>query len=110
MSEFKGKSRRVRCLDCTKFTGSHCAIKSAKVSSKKRRLCDLYIFKGEYENRTPPPVVRVPHVDRKTERLLKRLRKLGVVTPSGPARGTAPAAFVPTSTATSGSIERQKDE
>lgn len=84
MSEFQGASQKVRCTDCSQFSGSQCSAKNTKVSPKKRRICDLYQFKGKYENRTPLESTYIPKVDKKTRRLLNKLLKLGVVSPASP--------------------------
>jgi hypothetical protein len=79
MSQFKGSKHRVRCVDCTKWVDARCVAKGDKVSPKKKRVCPIYEFKGEYENRTPAEAMYVPHVDKKTRRALKRLAGLGIV-------------------------------
>jgi hypothetical protein len=79
MSQFEGGKLRVRCTDCTKLSGNQCTVKKTKVAPKKKRLCHLYEFKGEYENRTPVEASYVPYMDNKTKRLIKRLLKLGIV-------------------------------
>jgi len=79
MSQFEGGKFKVRCIDCTKLSGSHCEAKNTAVSPKKKRLCGQYNFKGEYENSTPAEAVYIPHVDPKTLKTLKRLAKLGIL-------------------------------
>ena len=79
MSQFEGNKLKVRCIDCTKFFGNRCAVKSTKVTPKKKRLCGVYDFKGEYENRTDAEAVYIPHVDRKTRKMIKKLLKMGVI-------------------------------
>lgn len=78
MSEFQGSNHKVRCVDCSLLSGKHCSAKKVKVSPKKRRTCDSYQFKGEYENRNPLESTYVPYVDKKTRRLLRRLMKMGI--------------------------------
>ena len=103
MAQFTG-GRKVRCTDCTKLSGKSCSVKQVKVSLKKRRLCDLYEFKGEYANRTPVDAMYVPHVDKKTRKLMKKLMDLGVV----PVQDGVP---MPSSTATAGvlGVQAQQD-
>ncbi len=79
MAQFEGSKLKVRCTDCTKLSGSHCIAKNTKVSPKKKRLCGQYNFKGEYENRTPAEAMYMPHIDKKTQRMIKKLLKMGVV-------------------------------
>jgi hypothetical protein len=86
MAEFKG-GNKVRCADCTKLSGKTCTAKSTTVSVKKRRSCGQYNFAGEYVNSTPLPATYVPHVDKKTKQLMKKLMKMGVL----PATGQRPA-------------------
>lgn len=83
MSQFEGGTAKVRCIDCTRLVGTKCGVKKAKVSIKKRRSCSKYNFKGEYENSTPLPATYVPHVDKKTKQLMKKLMKLGVMPVDG---------------------------
>lgn len=82
MSQFEG-GNKVRCVDCTKLSGKTCTAKKAKVAVKKRRTCTMYNFKGEYQNSTPLPATYVPHVDKKTKQLMKRLMKMGVMPMDG---------------------------
>ena len=82
MSEFKGSSNKVRCIDCTKFTGKICALKNVSVSPKKKRICNVYDFKGEFENRTVLESMYVPYVDKNTRKLMRKLMKLNVL-PNG---------------------------
>lgn len=79
MGQFKGSNTRVRCVDCVKLDGTHCTAKDASVSPKKHRVCSAYVFKGEYENRTPAKGVYLPPMDKKTQRMIKKLLKMGVV-------------------------------
>jgi hypothetical protein len=79
MSQFEGGKFKVRCIDCTKLSGSHCEAKNTTISPKKKRLCGQYNFKGEYENSTPAESIYIPHVEKKTLKMLKRLAKLGVL-------------------------------
>jgi len=79
MSQFEGGKSRVRCVDCTKLSGTQCSAKGTKVSPKKRRVCPSYEFKGEYTNRVPADAVYMPHMDSKTRKMIKRLLKMGVI-------------------------------
>ncbi len=83
MSEFEGGKVKVRCVDCTRLVGTKCGVKRAKVSVKKRRTCNKYNFKGEYENRDPLDATYMPHMDSNTRRMLKKLMKLGVMPNTG---------------------------
>ena len=83
MAQFEGSNRKVRCADCTKLFGTHCSAKNVKVSPKKRRLCNLYEFKGEFTNRTTAQSMYVPHVDSKTRRELRKLLNMGKIPLSG---------------------------
>jgi hypothetical protein len=85
MAQFEG-GNKVRCIDCTKLSGKTCTAKSTSVAVKKRRTCGVYEFKGEYVNSTPLPATYVPHVDKKTKKLMKQLARLGVM----PMDGRAP--------------------
>ena len=82
MSQFEGNKLKVRCIDCTKFFGNRCITKNTKVTAKKKRLCGIYEFKGEFENRTPAEAIYTPHVDRKTRRMIQKLLKMGVLSVS----------------------------
>lgn len=82
MSQFEG-GNKVRCVDCTKLAGKHCTAKNTTVSVKKRRICGQYNFAGEYVNSTPLPTTYLPHVDRKTKQLMKKLIKMGVMPMTG---------------------------
>ncbi|MBD3261593.1 MAG: hypothetical protein GF334_07930, partial [Candidatus Altiarchaeales archaeon] len=110
MSEFNGAAHKVRCVDCTKLSGNHCSIKKIKVSPKKKRLCSVYEFKGEYENRTPPEARYMPYVSKNTRRLLKKLMNLGVLPVSSdpgqvaPYGAPAPGSFQSTATAPIASV------
>lgn len=75
MSEFKGETRRVRCVDCKSFLKDRCLLKDVSVSSKKRRLCPSYTFKGEFVNRSPEDVPYIQHVDKSTKRFIRKLLK-----------------------------------
>ena len=101
MSQFEGSAQRVRCLDCTKHDDKRCSTKGCKVSPRKRRSCGSYEFKGGYENRTAPEKIRIPYVDPKTVKLMKRLMRLGLILPDG---SVAKPTEVPMSTATTGLI------
>ena len=82
MSQFQG-GNKVRCVDCTKLSGKTCTAKNTSVSVKKRRSCGVYQFSGEYVNSTPLPATYLPHVDRKTKQLMKKLMKMGVMPVTG---------------------------
>lgn len=82
MSHFEG-GNKVRCIDCTKLSGKTCTAKNTSVSVKKRRSCGVYQFSGEYVNSTPLPATYLPHVDKKTKKLLKKLAKMGVMPMTG---------------------------
>ncbi len=82
MSQFEG-GNKVRCVDCTKLSGKTCTAKNTSVSVKKRRSCGQYNFAGEYVNNTPLPATYVPHVDKKTKQMLKKLMKMGVMPMTG---------------------------
>jgi hypothetical protein len=86
-------------LDCTKHADKRCSTKGCKVSPKKRRTCGSYEFKGEYENRTTPEKIRIPYVDPKTVKLMKKLVRMGLTLPGteGSPQKTIP---MPISTAT----------
>lgn len=94
MSQFTG-GNKVRCVDCAHLSGNMCGKKSISVSPKKRRSCGVYSFKGEYENRNPPPSMYMPHVDKKTRQMIRRLIELGIV----PVREDGSMAFHPDGTA-----------
>lgn len=79
MSKFEGNKFKVRCTDCLHLSGNKCTRKGVSVSPKKRRTCSLYEFKGEYENRESLPSSYVPHMDKKTRRMVRKLLKMGVV-------------------------------
>lgn len=80
MSKFEGSFHKVRCVDCTKLFDNRCMSKKVKVSSKKRRLCNIYLFKGEFDNRKPLPAVYLPPVDKKVEKMFRKLQKMGITT------------------------------
>jgi hypothetical protein len=82
MSQFEG-GNKVRCIDCTKLSVKTCTAKNTSVSVKKRRTCGQYNFAGEYVNSTPLPATYVPHVDKKTKQILKKLMKMGVMPMTG---------------------------
>ena len=73
MSQFEGNKLKVRCADCSKFAGNRCAVKDVKVTPKKKRSCHLYEFTGTYSNREGMESIYVPHVDKKTRKMLKKL-------------------------------------
>lgn len=110
MSEFLGNSNRVRCIDCVSLTGKHCSKKNIKVSLRKRRICNVYDFKGEYINRISPEAMRVPYTDKKTRRLLRKVLNSdivpvvessdGIYKPAFGTQGTDKALVMPRSTAT----------
>ena len=79
MSQFEGSKVKVRCTDCSKLSGIHCIAKNTTVSPKKKRVCSTYVFKGEYENRIPAAAIYMPHIDKKTKKMIKRLLDMGVV-------------------------------
>jgi hypothetical protein len=91
MSKFTGESSKVRCVDCLHLSGNMCSRKDISVSPKKRRSCTTYKFKGEYQNRTPVPSIYVPHVDKATRKMIRRLMELGIV----PVREDGSLAFHP---------------
>jgi hypothetical protein len=78
MSQFEG-GNKVRCADCSRLAGNRCGAKNTKVSVKKRRKCDTYVFKGQYENRQPSEATYVPYTDKKIRKMIKRLIKLGIM-------------------------------
>ena len=79
MPQFEGNKLKVRCVDCTSLSGNHCSVKNTKVAPKKRRVCGVYQFKGEFENRSPEVVPYVPHVDKKTRKMIQKLLNMGTV-------------------------------
>ncbi len=79
MSTFNGDGLKVRCIDCTHFSGKKCATKNVKTSAKKRRTCNLYKFKGSFENREPAVALYIPYVSPQTRKLQKKMEKLGVI-------------------------------
>lgn len=78
MSQFTGSNTKVRCVDCSHFSGSLCSKKNTKVAPRKRRVCAVYGFKGEYENREAIPGRYMPSLDKKTRRFLKRMYQMGI--------------------------------
>lgn len=106
MSEFKGGSK-VRCVDCTRLEGNRCSVKDTKVAPRKRRVCGSYQFTGEFQNRTSPESVYMPYVDKNTQRMIKRLMKLGI-TPVASGPEGVPEGYkripMPQSTATAGIV------
>jgi hypothetical protein len=107
MAEFKGKGLKVRCIDCAKLVDGKCSVKGALVSSKKKRLCASYDFKGEYENRTPAAAIYSPYMDRKTRKRINRLINMGITPVSAPLDAENPEGYekvktlsMPRSTAT----------
>lgn len=91
MSQFQGSTVRVRCADCAKFSEGRCLAKDASVAARKRRTCTAYVFKGEFQNRTPLESVYFPPVDKKTRKMIQKLIALGVV----PVAGNQPVAVGP---------------
>jgi hypothetical protein len=79
MGQFKGSNIRVRCVDCVKLDGTRCSAKDTSVAPKKRRVCSTYVFKGEYENRTPAEGIYMPPMDKKTRKMIEKLIRMGVV-------------------------------
>lgn len=79
MSQFEGGKIKVRCVDCTKLESGRCTAKGTKVTPKKKRTCNVYEFKGEYENRTPAESTYVPYVNKKTRKMIRRLLEMGVI-------------------------------
>ena len=107
MAEFKGNKLKVRCLDCAKLANGKCTAKNVQVSSKKRRLCPIYEFKGAYVNRTPAKAVYSPYMDRKTRKRIDRLLNMGIAPVSIPPAVKNPEGYekvktvpMPASTAT----------
>jgi len=99
------------------LVGTKCGVKRAKVSVKKRRTCSKYNFTGEYANGTPADAVYLPHVDRKTKKLLKRLAKMGVQPVGDDGTIQLKGDFyrqgemnIPTSTANAGIIDPVNDD
>jgi hypothetical protein len=90
MSTFEGGKTRVRCVDCVRLSeDGRCSSKEASVAPRKRRSCASYQFKGEYVNRTAVQGTYVPYMDKKTQRIVRRLLELGVV----PVRENSPPTF-----------------
>lgn len=83
MSQFQGSTVRVRCADCTKFSEGRCLAKDASVAARKRRTCNAYVFKGEFQNRTPLEAIYFPPVDKKTRKMIQKLISLGIVPVAG---------------------------
>src|SRR5574338_395245 len=83
MSQFQGSTVRVRCADCTKYSNGRCLAKDALVAARKRRTCTAYVFKGEFQNRTPLESVYFPPVDKKTRKMIQKLISLGIVPVAG---------------------------
>ncbi len=79
MSTFTGEGLKVRCIDCTHFSGKRCNSKNIKTSAKKRRTCSVYQFKGSFENREPADAMYIPYVSPQTRKLQKKMQKLGVI-------------------------------
>jgi len=104
MGEFTGGGTKVRCVDCTHLSGTRCARKAAPVSPKKRRICGVYDFKGEYVNRTSPQAMYMPNVDKSVQRLLRKLLRNNII--PVPAAGKEYKQFeMPKSTATAGVLQ-----
>ena len=82
MAQFEG-GNKVRCADCTKLSGKTCTAKNTAVAIKKRRACGQYNFAGEYVNNTPLPTTYMPPVDKKAERLMRKLMKMGFLPMTG---------------------------
>ena len=117
MSQFEGSKLKARCTDCTKLSGNHCTAKNTTVTPKKRRRCTAYEFKGEYENRVPAAALYMPHVDKKTQRLIRKLLRMGVVPVAEAGSVEVQDGFartktltMPTSTATAALIETKVEE
>ena len=104
MGEFTGGTSKVRCVDCNYLLGTRCSKKNNKVSPRKRRSCTIYDFKGEYINRVSPEALRVPYTDKSTQRLLRRMLKLGIipVTETANQESIYKPILMPQSTATAG--------
>lgn len=79
MSQFNGGKNKVRCVDCQLLTGNLCKAKGVGVSSKKRRICTTYQFKGSFQNREPLPGTYVPQIDKSTRRLIRKMAELGII-------------------------------
>lgn len=101
MSEFGGGKVKVRCVDCTHLSGRHCGLKDAKVSPKKHRTCGVYNFKGEYVNRTSPPAMYIPNLDKYTQRTIRKLVQANIFPVAEDGRGFK-RIEMPRSTATAG--------
>ena len=83
MSQFQGSKSRVRCIDCSRLDGNTCLSGRGTVAPRKKRMCTQYQFKGEYVNRTSIEAVYVPPVDKKTEKMIKKLIRLGIMPQGG---------------------------
>lgn len=79
MSQFNGAKNKVRCVDCSLLSGNICTSKRVGVAPKKHRTCTTYKFKGEFENREPLDSTYVPHVDKSTKRLIRKMLELGII-------------------------------
>lgn len=101
MSEFTGGKVKVRCIDCTHLSGARCALKNTKVSPKKRRICGVYNFKGEYVNRISPPARYVPNLDKSTQRFIRKFVRANIF-PVADSEGGFKRIEMPRSTATAG--------
>ena len=86
MSQFQGSKSRVRCIDCSRLDGNTCLSGRGTVAPRKKRMCGQYQFKGEYVNRTPLEALYVPPVDKKTEKMIKKLIRLGIMPTTGDGR------------------------
>lgn len=101
MGKFEGAGVRVRCVDCNLFTPEkRCSGKkhSPKVSARKRRVCNVYQFKGEYENRESLESMYVPWIDSSTKKHMRRMMKSGII----PGMEQSRAIQMPQSTASPG--------
>jgi len=104
MTEFAGATIRVRCVDCVSLSGKHCVRKNISVSPKKKRVCGVYTFKGEYANRTSSETMYLPYIDKSTRRLIRKMQRLGIVPVANSSEEESgyKAVPMPRSTATAG--------
>jgi len=84
MSQFDGSGRKVRCIDCTLLRENICQAKEVGVAPRKHRLCSVYKFSGNHQNRTPLEATYIPSVDRYTRRMIRKLIAAGVVPSQAP--------------------------
>ena len=82
MSEFT-PNRKVRCIDCTKYSGGVCLGRKNKsqTAARKRRVCKIYEFSGEIKNREPLPSEFRPFwwfYSNKEKKLLSHLMAMGI--------------------------------